>query len=292
MSNFTYSLKEQYPKLDFTFESNERNMAFINPSLRVYAPGNEPKNPPQMGPGAGFNMAAMSGMMRQAKPAFTPAPGVPGYNFSRFMDVIVKDQRKALAAIGNPEPFVKAIFSTGGLCQVADYLGIDILGKYFTTEELVYLWADGNDSIYRMWAASQEVGDNVRWAARPLLQNFIDTAEEAIKDGSHRAADLRFGHDTAVLPLFALMGIDDLKGRRFQVKEAHANGWYAFFQIPMATNCQMIYYKDKKGEVITKILYNEAEVTLPGLKSDIAPYYRWNELKAYFEDLINWKIVL
>ena len=57
----------------------------------------------------------------------------------------------------------------------------------------------------------------------------------------------------------------------------------------MASNCQMVYYRNKKGEILTKILYNEKEVTLPGLKTDMAPYYRWDDLRAYFEKLIAWE---
>ena len=57
----------------------------------------------------------------------------------------------------------------------------------------------------------------------------------------------------------------------------------------MASNCQMVYYRNRKGEILTKILYNEKEVTLPGLKTDMAPYYRWDDLRAYFEKLIAWE---
>lgn len=270
MTNFTYSLKECYPALDFTFTSADKFMAYINPSLRVYAPGNEPKRP-------------------MARPQRPSGPTRPGYDFSRFISGIVTDNAAALKVLGsNPEPFVKGIYHAGRYCQLIDFLGIEILREYFTTEELEYFWAENNDDIYRQWGSSEEFGDNVKWAARPLLQNFIDTADKALKDDSHRAADLRFGHDTAILPMFALLGIDDPEGKRFPYKEAH-NGWYAFFQIPMATNCQMVYYRNKKGEILTKILYNEKEVTLPGLRTDMAPYYRWDDLKAYFEKLIAWE---
>lgn len=287
MTNFTYSLKEFFPQQHFTFTTGERYMSYINPSLRVYAPGNEP---PQTARPAGQRPPMpMMPMGPAPEPPYAPSAGVPGYDFSRFIRPLVTDFNRAMAEIGNPEPFVKSAFSAASYCQLIDFLGVELL-HYFTPEELEYLWAGGNDSIYRMWAASLEVGDNVRWAARPLLKDFIDKADEAIKPGSHRSADLRFGHDTAVLPLFALMGVDDLQGRRFKVAEAHSNGWFAFEQIPMGTNCQFIFYKDKKGEVLAKILYNEKEVSLPGLKSDIAPYYRWDDLRTYLMKLYNWEI--
>ena len=99
-----------------------------------------------------------------------------------------------------------------------------------------------------MWGGSVENGDIIRFAIRPLMMDFIEKADAAMKPGSHRTADLRFGHDTSILPLFALMGVDDPQHRNLPYKEAHAKGWYAFFQVPMATNCQMIFYQNKKGE--------------------------------------------
>jgi hypothetical protein len=137
-----------------------------------------------------------------------------------------------------------------------------------------------------MWGGSVENGETIRYAIRPLMMDFIEKADAAIQPDSHRAADLRFGHDTSILPLFALIGIDDLQGRVFPYREAHNNGWYAFFQVPMATNIQMVFYKNKKGEVLTKVLYNEKEAVIPGLQPLSGPYYRWSDLKAYFLDRI------
>ena len=281
MCNFTNKLKELSPKQEFTYTSAERFMGYINPSLRVPRPGEAPAPRQQFSPEM---MARMRGG-NQAPPKFSPAPGTPGYDFTRFLTPLFKDMDAALKAIGNPEPFVKAIYTAGGLCQDIDFLGIDIYRKYFIPEELVYFWASGNDSIYRMWGGSVENGDVIRFAIRPLMMDFIEKADAAMQPGSHRTADLRFGHDTSVLPLFALMGIDDPQNRVFPYQEAHTKGWYAFFQIPMATNCQMIFYQNKKGEVLTKVLYNEKEVLIPGIEPVSGPYYRWDELKAHFLDL-------
>ena len=137
-----------------------------------------------------------------------------------------------------------------------------------------------------MWGGSVENGDVIRYAIRPLLQDFIDKADAAIKPGSHRAADLRFGHDTSLLPLFALMGVDDPQHRIMPYQQAHNMGWYSFFQIGMAANCQMIFYRNKKGEVLTKVLYNEKEVLVPDVQPVSGPYYRWTDLKAHFLEQI------
>ena len=277
MCNFTNKLKELSPRQEFTYTSAERFMRYINPSLRVPRPGERPAQRPSFSPEQMARMRAS-----QENQRFSPAPGTPSIDLTRFLKPLFKDYDAALKELGNPEPFVRAIYSAGGLCQDIDFLGIDIYRKYFTPEELVHFWSSGNDSIYRMWGGSVENGDVVRFAIRPLMMDFIEKADAAMQPGSHRTADLRFGHDTSILPLFALMGIDDTKNRVFPYKEAHEKGWYAFFQIPMATNCQMIFYQNKKGEVLTKVLYNEQEVLIPGIEPVSGPYYRWEELKAHF----------
>ena len=276
MCNFTNSLKEKFPKQEFTFTSAERFMAYINPSLSVRRPGEAPAQRPAMP--AGFRPPTAPAGPR----AYSPAPGEPTYDFTRFLTPLFTDLNAALKALGNPEPFVRAIYTTGGLCQLVDFLGIDIYRKYFTAEELVHFWGSGNDNIYRMWGGSKENGDVIRYAIRPLMMDFIEKADAAIQPDSHRAADLRFGHDTSILPLFALMGVDDPQNRILPYQQAHNSGWYAFFQVPMATNCQMIFYRNKKGEVLTKVLYNEKEILIPGIEPVSGPYYRWDELKAHF----------
>ena len=280
MCNFTNSLTVKCPDHDFSFTSAERFMSYINPSLSVRRPGEAPRERPAMP--AGFRPSTASSAPR----AYTPASGTPGYDFKRFLTPLFKDYNAALAALGNPESFVRAIYTAGGLCQVIDFLGVDIYRKYFTPQELVYFWASGNDNIYRMWGGSVENGDVIRYAIRPLLQDFIDKADAAIKPGSHRAADLRFGHDTSLLPLFALMGVDDPQHRIMPYQQAHNMGWYSFFQIGMAANCQMIFYRNKKGEVLTKVLYNEKEVLIPDVQPVSGPYYRWTDLKAHFLEQI------
>ena len=48
----------------------------------------------------------------------------------------------------------------------------------------------------------------------------------------------------------------------------------------MASNLQFIFYRNKAGEVIVKLMHNEKECRLP-IESDLAPYYRWEDLRKY-----------
>jgi hypothetical protein len=62
--------------------------------------------------------------------------------------------------------------------------------------------------------------------------------------------------------------------------------WNEFKIIPMGGNIQLIFYRSKKEtEVLMKVLLNEREVTLP-IESETAPYYKWSEVKRYYEELM------
>ena len=43
----------------------------------------------------------------------------------------------------------------------------------------------------------------------------------------------------------------------------------------------MIFYTNRKGDVLVKLLYNEKETRIPALKSEHGPYYYWSDLRQY-----------
>jgi len=255
MANFTGAMGREEPDLTFTYTTGSRYMPYLSPSIK-------------------FSRSLFSRLGQKG----------PEFDWSRFMAQIVKDPAGCGEAIPDAESFVRSIYSAGGLCQDLDFLGIDIFRKYFTPEELTYLWQRQNDTIYGLWGNSMENGDSVRAAIKPLLKDFVEKADVAILEGSHRCADLRFGHDTGVLPLAAILGIDDPQGRRYSVSDAH-DYWFAHERVPMATNLQMIFYHNKKGDVIAKVLYNEQEVCFKALEPLSGPYYPWKTLRTWFLSL-------
>lgn len=54
----------------------------------------------------------------------------------------------------------------------------------------------------------------------------------------------------------------------------------------MATNIQLVFFRRPDGgDVLVKFLFNERESRIR-LESDLAPYYRWNDVKRYFDERI------
>ncbi len=86
------------------------------------------------------------------------------------------------------------------------------------------------------------------------------------------------------MPLLGLLKVEGCYGSTDDPHKLHEV--YADFKIsPMAANLQIIFFRNKKGEVIAKLMLNEREVSLP-VKTDIAPFYRWDDLRAYISDIL------
>jgi hypothetical protein len=115
--------------------------------------------------------------------------------------------------------------------------------------------------------------------AVPLLKVLLSRMDAALKDGSDVAADLSFGHDVTLMPLIAHLGI---KGMHEKLSFDKANGkWGAADFISMGSNIQFIFYRNRKGDVLVKILYNEKETSIPKLEASGGPFYRWEDLRNY-----------
>jgi hypothetical protein len=108
---------------------------------------------------------------------------------------------------------------------------------------------------------------------------MLGRMDEALKEGSTTAADLSFGHDVTLMPLIAHIGIEGMH-EKLSFDQANAR-WGAADFICMGSNIQFIFYRNRKGDVLVKILYNEKETSIPALEASCGPFYRWEDLRNY-----------
>ena len=130
-----------------------------------------------------------------------------------------------------------------------------------------------------MWLLHGQAPDNQGVTQRvvaPLWQQIVDEAAQALQ--GKVAATLRFGHDTSLYHLLALLGTDKLS-------DEHADALEQI--IPMAANLQMGKPLGP-DDVVVKFLLNERPMRLSKVGSeDVAPdgntgyYYRWSRVLAY-----------
>ena len=180
----------------------------------------------------------------------------------------------------------------------------------FTTEEKITRWKAQNSWWYSLLGTSPLIGktDGTDFA-KNTLRNIIEEADTVINADTLNlplsegetpiAATLRFGHDTGILPLAGLMQLPLANAKVSDLSTLHEQ-WNDFRVIPMAANMQVVFYKAGKSDaksaskpILVKLLYNEIEQTLPvacGLedakKCPAAPYYRWEDFKAFYTNLL------
>lgn len=208
----------------------------------------------------------------------------------RFFSKMFKDPAKAYSLVEKPKELVYQTYMTGCISPDTEFRP-DIF-SHFTVDELVSCWIPSNSRLYYTYGISAEAGDFYAQIARPLIEDFIEKADAALAENSDRAADLRFGHDTGLLPLIGTLGIkvndlpaDEGLHHRWQSASVH-NHFANFDMIPMGSNLQMVFYRNRENDVIVRLLYNEMDAAIPALKPFEGPFYKWTDLKEYLSSLI------
>lgn len=160
----------------------------------------------------------------------------------------------------------------------ADFLNL------FTADELYDLWEAVNASFYiKNSSYPRSDGLNVD-NAKNLMRNILDTADDYVNNGKH-GATLRFGHDGNIVPLAALMRFTDCHGYSAGLDDI-ADVWQSYNISPMASNMQMVFFKNKQGDVIVKFMMNEKEIAID-MPSDMFPFYRWEDVRNYLREAID-----
>ncbi len=214
----------------------------------------------------------------------------------RFIAQLVNDTAWAAANL-NGRQLMRDVFDIAGSLQGHHWFNDMSLYHYFNNNEIFELWRLKNIYWYIHWANAPQNGNRMPFIERALLRDMIQQAGAAISTGE-RGANLRFGHETCVLPLACLMEIDDVNYSCDDLNTLHEH-WQDFNIIPKACNIQMVFYRPKGStgnsltDVLVKVLFNEHEATLP-VKPVTGPYYRWSDLQQYYEKkldtVIDWNV--
>lgn len=201
----------------------------------------------------------------------------------RLMNSLFNDPSYVAKQVKKPVKLMEQLFMAASMLQDTEHLNLSLY-DIFTDGELFDMWEYMNIRRYLTFGPSQRFGDATIDDAKPLLRNIIETAEEVVDGRRDLAASLRFGHDTHIIPLYALLGVEGKSARTANLDELYGV-WNDFRVSPMATNIQFVFFRNPAtGDVLVKILSDEREVRLP-LATDLWPYYRWNDLTAYARKL-------
>lgn len=193
-------------------------------------------------------------------------------------DRIVKQLFTAdyLPKVENAVKLVCDLFEYHGISQSSD--NMPDLAFLFTTDELYDLWQLNNFEWYYEQGPSLLSGGHMPNLARNLLRNIVETADTALVSACP-CATLRFGHDTNLAPLVALMQIEEFN--HVVVDWDSIPEYYQTYRmIPMCGNLQLVFFR-KQGstDILVKPLLNEREVHLSGVPTDSFPFYHWSDLR-------------
>ena len=153
----------------------------------------------------------------------------------------------------------------------------------FTVDELI----DGFRVYNASWCLWEGLMPGSRpnyYAIYPLLQNFLDEADQLIASG-RRQVRLRFGHDSVVLPFAFILGVKEAIHGTDDMENLH-NTFAIFRLIPMAGNVQLIFFrKQGSDDILVKFLMNENETSVP-IATDCYPFYHWKDVSAHYRSIL------
>jgi hypothetical protein len=117
-----------------------------------------------------------------------------------------------------------------------------------------------------------------------MLKAIIAQIDKDLAAGTP-SVSLRFGHDTCIFSISSMMGLPGCCVASTDYDTINEE-WRNYRITPMASNLQMVFYH-KRGcnDVLVRVMHNEQEVHFD-ITSKTAPYYRWEDLKHYWEENI------
>jgi hypothetical protein len=258
MNYATMQLAKENPKLNITTEANSCDMFYMFPQDKK------------------LTALATSKQSVQAYEAHRRKHS----NWNRLLSSIFNDTAYVRKNIKGVE-FNFYLFRLAGSIQNSGLWDKLTLYDIYTPDEIMENWMIDNAWWYIGFGPAPQSSGNQPFIQRPLLRKIIEQADSCIALPTPNV-QLRFGHDTMVLPLVCLMGINGYDRQIDDLDSLGAKGWINHYIFPMASNLQLVFYRqnEKDKDVVVKVLLNENEATLP-VETDMAPYYHWKDVRKY-----------
>ena len=261
MGSYALEMLQACPKLNITMQASKRTQWYMNYQ---------------------DDKLRKKYMTPEAKKAYD-AYVKPRLGNSRLMEEIFKNP-DIVEEFVDEEYFTYYLMKMALFQQNISYNRNPHLIELFNTDEFYRMWQVDNVLWYIQHGACKLNGGNQPYSQRYLLRQLIADADSCIQLDKP-GAQLRFGHDTVLLPLVCLIGVNGYDLATDNLDELEAKGWWCSSVFPMASNLQFIFYRSniKDKDVLFKVLLNEEEATLP-IQTDCAPYYHWSDFRKFCLD--------
>lgn len=257
MFYFCNTLKKLNPSLEISMNSSRRDGSFVS---------NRAKRPE--GTTAPYDVRAEKERMKRL--ALQP---------ERLMGVLFSDPAWVAANV-DPKPFMWDLYYLAEMTQNNELDDLSFL-DVFTADELYDCWRADNFDMY-LYAADPRAMDVVVPSCKPMIAHILERADETIAAGG-RGATLRFSHDSYLVPMAVCLRLDGCTGVP-ETPERCDEAFIDYHISPMCGNIQLVFFRNRAGDVLVKFLLNENEVGIP-IETDRWPYYRWEDVRAYYKTL-------
>ena len=259
MGTAMMELAQINPKLRITMESSKRTMDYMNYQDRE------------------LRKTQMTAEAKKAYDKFTSNR----MGNTRLMELIFKNPDIVNEIVD--EDYFNYYLMKMGLFQVHTPLSKNTyITDIFQIDELYRLWEVDNAIWYIRHGACKLNGGTQPYSQRHLLRKIIADADSCISL-PYPSAQLRYGHETVLLPLVCLIGINGYDLETDDLEKLEAKGWWCSDVFPMGSNVQFIFYRSNPNDhdILFKVLLNEKEATLP-IRTDCAPYYHWRDFRKHY----------
>ena len=184
------------------------------------------------------------------------------FDVDAFYGRLFKDVEAAKKLYAVPD-FVRSLFYFGTHLECVGFEDTVMRSAFTEDETSVLTHLDSYKFSHHCgWAIPENVASS--W---PLLEDFVTMADADIASGKTDVR-LRFGHDNTLMPLLALLKVGVFAERFFDCDE-----------VPMAANLRWVFARNKTGDIIVKIQYNE---------SDMTAWMPWSEFRDFCLGQIKW----
>ena len=260
MENFCAELKNLNPAYDITMAAREEDLYYIKANKKINVPDSPTED----------ELYHKLKKFRKKMLAWTPQ-----------MEAIFTDPERAKSFI-DAYTFADDLYNVAADMYCLPELNLSF-NDVFGEEGMINGFRSYN-AAWCLWEGLMPGAKKNYYMIYPLLQNFLDEADEVIAKGG-QGLRLRFGHDSVVLPFAFALGFKEAIGATDDMENLHKD-FTIFRLIPMAANIQWVFYrKGKSKDILVKFLMNENETSIP-VKTDCYPYYHWKDVEKYYRQMI------
>ena len=165
--------------------------------------------------------------------------------------------------------------------DVQDVVGLEIdLFHLFDQEDLYNQWKSNNYNHYMDHSNLAETWSAGPYSAIPLVTDIVERADLSLS-GQAAPVDLRFGHDTVLMRLLALIGAENAGGNLGDNLEKVTAQYQNFKLSPMGANLQFAFFRNADGNTIVSVRLNEQPLKINGLSEVFPGYYSWSDLRSH-----------